>query len=197
MAISADGGARFDEAVRRAMAEGASPNEVRQALNDAIATRIGGSDEERDDSLTGNVALTLDRRRLAHPRYREHTLRTSDWQHLVRVYGGGSHAVGERRLWREFFDPMVDNVATALLAGEQPQPPAWQHGAGAASAETASDGRAEAGASVATAEASVAETTAEAESAGDQTASAAAAATGDAEDARSSSSSRRFRSGSH
>jgi hypothetical protein len=137
MAISADGGMRLHEAVRRAMTDGASPNDVRQAVNDAISTCIGGSDEERDDSLAGNVALTLNRRKLAHPRYSEHTLRTSDWHHLVRVYGGGSHSAGERRLWREFFDPMVDNVGAALTAGERPTAPAWE---GAVKSEGGDDG---------------------------------------------------------
>src|SRR5690242_8273244 len=154
MAISADGGMRLHEAVRRAMTDGASPNDVRQAVNDAISTCIGGSDEERDDSLGGNVALTLNRRKLGHPRYSEHTLRTSDWHHLVRVYGGGSHSAGERRLWREFFDPMVDNVGAALLAGERPTAPAWQDavkaGDNGSTTTAAVDANAEASASTTT-----------------------------------------------
>jgi hypothetical protein len=224
MAISADGGMRLHEAVRRAMTDGASPNDVRQAVNDAISTCIGGSDEERDDSLGGNVAMTLNRRKLAHPRYSEHTLRTSDWHHLVRVYGGGSHSAGERRLWREFFDPMVDNVGAALLAGEKPTAPAWEgavkgesdngstaaaevadanaEASGSAAAETTAEETADEAAAeadtTAEADASVAATSEEAAESSEEAEPAAVAAEGssDAKDSRASSS-WRFRSGTH
>jgi len=188
MAISADGGMRLHEAVRRAMTDGASPNDVRQAVNDAISTCIGGSDEERDDSLGGNVALTLNRRKLAHPRYSEHTLRTSDWHHLVRVYGGGSHAAGERRLWREFFDPMVDTVGATLLAGERPAAPAWQAAAqggengDAATAEVA-DANAEAASTATPSETATEETAEEASAEADDSAAAASAEEASAEEA--------------